>query len=358
MAQQRTKEREKSAPLLDEKGVLTIVNQAHDQFLQVAQANPVALQPAWAKEVGFATQRILKDELLMKAAYQSPASAISAVTNLAAVGLSLNPIKQQAALLARYNRDAGGYEVHLSVMVKGFIYLGNQAGVHDINAEVVYTADKFKIGRTHEGDIFEHVIAHTVLRNPGGNLNGPNPFLGCYVQAVMPGSTRQKLEWVPAEDIFKMRDASDACWIWEGEPGKKVKTDKLNPKAGWVVWFDEYAKKSGIKRASKRWEESIQAPAWENFRQAIDIDNRAEGRTFDNDAPPPEPVPCMTIEQLARIEKAVNTIGLSDTKRYNSKICETYGVSALSEIPAKYEKEILERIDESKKQAEARRAKK
>lgn len=355
MAQQtrtQTQSRPAGPPPFSSEGALVLVNKAHDDFMRIAARNPVTLRPAWEREVGFAIQSIMRSEYLIKAAQQSPGSIISAVTNLAAVGLTLNPVKQHAALVPRYNRDLGVWEAGLSAMYRGLIFLGTQAGIHDIKAEVVYEADTFDLESSEEGDKYRHKIAHAIPRNPSGDLTGPNKILGVYCAAIMPGGKLPKVEWVPAADIFKMRAQSDACWVWKDNR----KTDELLPKAGWVVWFDEYAKKGAIKRAQKRWEEAmVDEQKWTFFQRAVDIDNQSEGRIFDAT---PEPVICLTLEQVAKIEAAVGQIGLKEPKRFIDKICESYRVTALSEIPAKFEKEILDRIAEAKKTAEARQQQK
>lgn len=339
--------------ILDEKKTQALVKSAQGRFLSTSRKNPEALKPAWARESSFATQIILKSEALRKAEHTS---LVNAVINLASVGLTFNPIKQHATIVPRWNKDINGYEGHLMVMYRGLIYLGTQAGVTDIVAEVVYELDDFAFKRTDQGDIYTHVIN---VKNERGTET--NPFVGVYVAARMP-SGRIKVEWVPADDIYQMRDQSDAYWLWDWKNDRRYKTDKPDPESGWVRWFDEYAKKSGIKRAQKRWEEAMQEDSkWTRFRRAVELDNKAEQMRFtrkerDGADEAEVVVPPLKDEQVQEIMKQVGAMKLRDPDRFIHNVCDVYGVKSLSEIPNTKYNEVLERLEESRKAAAARRA--
>jgi recombinational DNA repair protein RecT len=338
--------------IANEKEAQALVKQAQSKFLSVSRRNPEALKPAWAREAAFASQIIMKSEPLRKA---EPTSLVNAVINLASVGLTFNPVKQHATIVPRYNVDIGGYEGHLMVMYRGFIYLATQAGITDVIADVVYDQDEFMpITRTEKGDTYKHVINVKAPRD-----DETNEFVGVYVAATMP-SGRVKCEWIPREDIFLMRDHSDSYWKWDYQGGRRVKTNVPDPKSGWVVWFDEFAKKSGIKRAQKRLEEAMQDDTrWHHFRQAIDVDNKAVGLSFDKSkAEEAEIIPATPIDetQFKEIMKRVGELKLRDPDRFVKSICGVYGKESLAEVPASKYEEILERIAHAKTEKEARAA--
>lgn len=176
-------------------------------------------------------------------------------------------------------------------------------------------------------------------------------YMGAYCAATMPGGIR-KVEWVPAEDTFKMREASDAY---------RDKDGKLSPWAPWIRWFDEMAKKSAMKRATKRWEESIvEETRWQRLQRAIQLDHHAEGggRTFDVQ-PEPIEVPKLSMEQITEIERKATELypEIAGQKHFLTKICNAYGREALSELSAQHYAEVLERIAAAAQAIHNKRAK-
>lgn len=298
------------------------------------KASSAGLPVQWAGELGFATDIIMKSEFLR---ISTPESLVAAMRNILHVGLTLNPIKHHCIIIPAWNDKLKRFEAQFRPMYRGLIYLGTQAGVGDIVAEVVYQADSFKISHRSDGDWFQHDLDVTQVR-----ATATNKFVGAYVSARMPKSGQRKVEWVPADDIFTMRAQSDSY----------MKGDKENPGSPWVKWFDEQAKKSAINRASKRWEEDVDhTTAWQRFHTAVNLDHIAEGggRIIEH-----EPEAKLTVEQIAHIEKSASEIpGLQKPAKYLGKVCAAYGVTALSELGASKYEEILERIKASKDQMAA-----
>jgi recombinational DNA repair protein RecT len=329
---------------LDLEQVMHHLVAAHTTFETVVSREQLPL--VWDSELSFARDRIMNDTQ-DKLRLCVPNTLTQALQNLAHVGLTLNPLKQHATLIARWNERAGVLECHSLVMYRGLVYLATQAGVHDVEADVVYKADQFRVGRDRNGSYVEHEINVTVPHE------GENFFLGAYVLAIMPGSTQRKVEWVPSEDIFRMRDQSDSYLDKEGKP-------RLS--SPWVRWFDEQAKKSALKRASKRWEEAIDhGSKWQRFQQAVQMDHDLEraGRTFEGEATPVE-VPTLSMQQITAIESAAAQVfhGPESQQKYLAKVCNAYGVQVLAEVPAAKHGEILERLAAAKSESEKRRAKK
>lgn len=329
-------------PVLTDQDALSWLVRAHTMFETVVKQDQLPL--VWEAELGFA-RKIIANEPAQKLRLCVPETLQAALENVAAVGLTLNPIKQHVTIIPRYNEKLSVWEAHPMPMYRGLAYLGTQAGVMGITTEVVYKADTFKVGRRSDGDYFDHEIAFSVPRE------GDNLFMGAYTAATMPGGIR-KVEWVPAEDIYKMRESSDAY---------RDKDGNLSPWAPWIRWFDEQAKKSALKRATKRWEESVfEAGKWQRLQRAVQLDHQSEGggRTFEGTAEPIE-VPKLSMEQVTEIEKRATEIypAIAGQKHFLTKICNAYGREALSELSAQHYQEVLERIAAAKEAIEKKRAK-
>ena len=292
----------------------------------------------WDSELQFARDLVMKDDYLRRCLPQTLSSVLQ---NIAHVGLTLNPIKQHCTIVARWDKDNKVFEASFLSMYRGLVYLATQAGVHDIVADVVYKADVFKLLRKSSGDEYEHEINIAVSRGAEGN-----PFLGAYVSAKMPNSSERKVEWVPADDIYKMRDQSDS---YKNDQGV------IRPNSPWVKWFDEQAKKSALKRASKRWEEAMDHGAkWQRFQQAVALDHLAEGRIIEGEAKEVV-VEKLSVEQITEIEAKAKELGHGDVNKYLRKVCAAYGTEVLADVPAKCYTEILERIAHSKAEVDKRR---
>jgi recombinational DNA repair protein RecT len=333
--QQQTQQRPKLFSLEEVTHHLTVARPTFDSVVAHDQ-----LPLVWDSEFQFARDLVMKDDWLRRCLPQTLASVLQ---NIAHVGLTLNPIKHHCTIVARWNKDDKVFEASFLSMYRGLVYLATQAGVHDIVADVVYKADSFLLVRKSSGDEYEHGINIRVARGADGN-----PFQGAYVSAKMPNSSERKVEWVPAEDIYKMREQSDS---YKDDQGN------VRPNSPWVKWFDEQAKKSALKRASKRWEEAMDHGAkWQRFQQAVALDHLAEGRIIEGQAEEVE-VEKLTVEQITDIETKAKELGHGDVNKYLRKVCAAYGTEVLADVDKKYYNEILERIAASKAEVEKRRAK-
>lgn len=346
--------------LLSDNNVGQILQSTRDNFSGQVERSRIQSIINFAKESALARQIIGRDTRLQQC---TPESIQNTFMNVAFTGLSLNPVKQHATFLARWNDRIKGYECTLSIMYRGLMWLAGQAGVTDISVDVVYTADKISITKSDEGDKFEHQISIGVPRDEISSK-----FLGVYVAAKMPGSTNRKVEWIPCEDIYRARAKSDSYVDNKGN---------IRESSPWVQWFDEQAKKVGIKRAQKRWEEAVvENDDWKRFQTAVALDNQIEGvipaKESDipgtaahvaagNDKPPAEIVK-LSMAQLTEIEKLVQQVAPNredapnNVSHYMSKIARTYRQNVLSEVDASKFDEIKTRISNAIKAAKEKAA--
>ena len=188
-------------------------------------------------EAGFAIQQMEANDYLLSVAMGNRQSVINAVTNVAAIGISLNPARKQAYLVPRDKK------VCLDISYIGLIDLATQSGsVVWVKAELVYENDEFQMGEP--GQKPEHLF------NPFSKQRGE--VIGAYVVAKTP-SGEYLCDAMSIDEINAIRDRSSA---WKAYKAKNVTCP-------WVTDPGEMQKKTVIKRAAKMW------PKNDRLNQAI-----------------------------------------------------------------------------------------
>lgn len=179
------------------------------------------------REAQFALQSIMGSEYATKIAMSARQSVINAVTNIAAIGISLNPAKKQAYLVPRDSK------ICLDISYMGLLDLAIASGsIRWGQAELVYEADTFILNGvdkqpTHQREPFKTdrgaiVGVYVVVKTAGGD----------YLTTTM-----------SIADVHAIRDRSSAWKAW-------VSKEKKCP---WVTDEGEMVKKTVIKRAYKTW---------------------------------------------------------------------------------------------------------
>jgi recombination protein RecT len=185
----------------------------------------------FAREAEFAIQAICASEYAIKIARENPQSVRDAVTNIGAIGISLNPAKKQAYLVPR----KGGISLVISYM--GLLDLAIQSGaIMWGQSEQVFAADKFVLNGFDKPPLHE--------RNPFATDRGA--LVGAYV-VVKTREGDYLTTTMTADEVFAIRERSDA---W--------KKDKSGP---WKTDEGEMVKKTVIKRAAKTWPRSDRVDA-------------------------------------------------------------------------------------------------
>lgn len=179
------------------------------------------------KEAGFAIQLLTTNDYACKIAMANRQSVVNAVTNLAAIGISLNPAKKQAYLVPRDGR------ICLDISYMGLMDLAIQSGaILWGQAELVYERDDFRLNG------FDAPPHHG--RNPFSKDRGA--CVGVYV-VVKTRSADYLTTCMSIDEVYEIRDRSSA---W------KAYIDKQR-KCPWVTDEGEMIKKTVIKRAYKMW---------------------------------------------------------------------------------------------------------
>jgi recombination protein RecT len=204
------------------------IQEARDDFSRVLVDRSISFE----RESGFAIQQLQKNEFTLKVAMQSRQSVINAVTNIAAIGISLNPARKQAYLIPR--KVNGQMEICLDLSYIGLLDLAVASGsILWGQAEIVRENDGFTLNG------FDKAPTHVF--NPFGKDRGD--IVGTYV-VVKTHSGDYLTTAMSIEDVHSIRDRSEA---WKAYLQKKVST------CPWLTDEGEMIKKTVIKRAYKLW---------------------------------------------------------------------------------------------------------
>ena len=136
------------------------------------------------KEAQFAMQILSEKEFLLGIAKSNGASIRNAVINIAATGLTLNPVSQLAYLIPRkINKQ---WAICLDISYKGLIRTATDSGsILWAQAEIVYEKDKFRLTSIGEKPIHEHDPFSKERGKEVGAYVVVKTFEGDYLTTVM-----------------------------------------------------------------------------------------------------------------------------------------------------------------------------
>lgn len=225
-----------------------LVMQCEPKFNQVS-AFSESTQNAFSRESSFAMQIMQSNSFLTTTAIRNQASLVSAVVNVAAIGISLNPAEKEAYLVPRNGA------VCLDISYVGLMRLATDTGqVEWVQADVVYAGDHFRmVGLDKQPE--HHFNAF--------DKNRGEP-VGVYVTAKL-ASGDYLTETMTSDEVNAIRDKSQGHIAF------------VSGKARSSIWNDhwgEMAKKTVVKRASKYW------PKSERLDKAIHHLNTESGEGF------------------------------------------------------------------------------
>lgn len=205
-------------------------------------------------EAGFAIQSLMGNDYAMQIAHQNRQSVIDAVTNIAAIGISLNPARKQAYLVPRDRK------ICLDISYMGLMDLAIASGtIRWAQCALVYSGDEFTL--------------NGLDRQPTHKFNPFSPDRGTLagVYCVVKTSDGDFLtHTMPIEDVYAIRDRSSA---WKAFIEKKKKCP-------WATDEGEMVKKTCIKQAYKYWPKG---EASGRLEQAIHYMNTEAGEGLHRD---------------------------------------------------------------------------
>jgi recombination protein RecT len=203
------------------------------------------------REAGFAIQALHGNDYALGIAMQNRQSVIDAVTNIAAIGISLNPAKKQAYLVPRDGR------ICLDISYMGLLDLAVDSGsIRWGQSRLVYQADTFEV----QGVDREPIHRFSPFAKDRGDVVG----VYCVVKTA---DGDYLTEAMSTDEVNEIRDRSSA---WKAWIAKKKKCP-------WVTDWGEMAKKTVVKRASKYW------PTTERLAAAVHHLNTDGGEGLANE---------------------------------------------------------------------------
>lgn len=204
--------------------VVSVIDAQREQFAKVAVVKSVEFE----REKGFALQVLQASEYLTKIALQNPASLANAVTNVAAMGVSLNPAAKLAYLVPRKGA------VCLDISYMGLMHIAQDCGAIDWGQAVI----------VREKDEFELVELGQQPRhkyNPFSKDRGEIVGVYCVVKTSGGDFLTHAM---PIAKVYDIRDRSEAWKAFQKDNSKK---------SPWNTDAEEMIKKTCVKQAAKYW---------------------------------------------------------------------------------------------------------
>jgi len=213
------------------------------------------------REAGFALQILRASDYLAKVALNNPASLEAAITNVGAIGISLNPAEKLAYLVPR--KVGGTPAVCLDLSYMGLLWIAIDAGAIRWGQAVVARAkDVFEL----QGIDKEPKHIYQPFDKDRGAI------VGVYVVVKTPEGD-YLTHPMPIDKVYAIRDRSEA---WKAYKRDSSKT------CPWVTDEEEMIKKTCVKQAAKYW------PRSDRLDQAVHYLNTdgGEGITLKPNAMP------------------------------------------------------------------------
>ena len=187
------------------------------------------------KEAQFALQILGGSDFMMGVAMSNRQAVENAITNIAAIGISLNPAKKQAYLVPR--KSKGAMMVCLDISYMGLIDLAVASGsILWAQANIVREHDNFIVNGFDKPPTHGH--------DPFAGTEARGKIKGAYV-VVKTSDGEYLTHTMDIESIYSVRDRSES---W-----KAFKDGKAKSGGPWASDEGEMIKKTVVKQAYKYW---------------------------------------------------------------------------------------------------------
>lgn len=204
-------------------------------------------------ESDFAMMSLRKNDYVLKTALNNPESLLEAITSVARIGISLNPALAHAYLVPR--KIKGQPAIVLDISYRGLCRIAVDSNcVRFVQAIIVRRSDDFKkVGIDKEP-------IHTYDPMKSDDERGEITGVYCVAKTIHGDYLTEVMNIGQIENIMKRSEA------YKSNSGP------------WKTDFEEMAKKTVIKRASKLW------PVGDGkFHQAVESINQHEGIDFEQE---------------------------------------------------------------------------
>lgn len=233
------------------------------------------------REAGYAVQVLSASSYAISLAIKNRQSVVNAITNVAAIGISLNPAKKQAYLVPRDNK------ICLDISYMGLMDLAMLTGsILWAQSELVYANDQFMLNG------YDKPPTHGY--SPFGTDRGE--LVGVYV-VVKTADGDYLTCTMTIDEVNEIRATSTAWKAYLKDPSKTCP---------WVTYPGEMIKKTCVKRAYKYW------PKTDRLEQAIHHLNTESGEGFSS-VQPPQHDAALVKEWVNKIEACQSREALTTT---------------------------------------------
>lgn len=226
---------------------------------RIAASSPVQ----YAQEAHFALQQLASNAYLLGVAQNNPDSLRAALLNVAATGLSLNPVKKQAYLIPRNKA------VVLDISYMGILHVAKMSGAIEWGqARIVRAGHMFRLTGINQAPIHEY--------NPFENDDAAGAIVGAYAVVKLP-SGDFLTHCLNIDALLRIRSRSES-----------FKSGKNSP---WLTDPEPMMKKSAVRGLAPY------MPYREVMAQAMTVE--AEQAQGEEQPEPPPALPGYTNVQMA-----------------------------------------------------------
>lgn len=209
-----------------------------------------------------------------------PVSVLGAMMAAAALGLEPNTPQQQAFLIPYAKRgknpdtnrwEVVGYECQFQIGYRGYITLAHRSPhIAYLQAECI-----------HENDVFEHMIGSQSFFKFQKKLGDRGKPIGAFAFCKFNNGNEAACV-LDMDELAKIRECSDTYTSLrdkaETETGyKQEQAKKKLAETPWVLWFDDMAAKSAIKKLAKQ----LPLEQGSALSAAAELDNDSSARVID-----------------------------------------------------------------------------
>jgi phage RecT family recombinase len=273
---------------------LALIEPAEAQFLATRDTTTLH----WDDEKKFALALFERNPRLFEC---DPVTVRQSLEQVSSLGLSLNPVRQHATLIHRWNSKRKCNECFLMPQYRGLLALAARSTrIEKIECEVVSKSElergmiEVTAGDTprikHTIDLMRDV---TVWEN----------IAGAYCRAFFQGSDKPVMTFMTRPELEKVRNSADS-----------IKNEKTRDFSPWTRWPQEMCKKAVLKRAQKTWLEGEYVEATSTFAHAVELDNRIEHSEMTAPIEAQVVEATLSEQDTAELKKWIKRAGLQVTK--------------------------------------------
>lgn len=204
---------------------------------------------------------VSRSELLQKC---TVSSILKCVMTGGQLGLDCSGVLGSAYMVPFYNSKINAYEATFIPGYRGLIDLARRTGeIEDIYAHPVFKEDDFDLELGAEPRLVHKPNLKVTRRDAD--------IVGVYMVAFLKGNKRPHVEFMPIDDVLKIRNGSKGYLKDEYQNGRK--TGRKIPSGPWHEHFSEMVRKTVVRRGVKYLPMSVE------LSEAIQLDDAGNDET-------------------------------------------------------------------------------